>query len=366
MSKQPDVLIIGGGVIGLTTAYFLARDGVRVSVIDKGDFGHEASWAGAGILPPAALSDRLHPAERMRAASVQMFPNLSAELKERTGIDNGFVRSGGLEVVPAGAETAREEWHAGEPNLQVLDAETTRRLEPALAVGLGQTYHLPDMAQVRNPRHMKALLAACQLTGVTLQPGCAAYGFAIKGGMVAAVKTAAGDLSAGKYLIASGAWADPLLEQVGCKLGIHPVRGQIALLNTGVPIIRHILLCGRQYMVPRPDGLVLVGSTEENAGFDKRTTVAAIAELLQLAAHLVPRLAAAHLERSWAGLRPGSVDGLPFLGPVPGFDNLFVAAGHFRAGIQLSPGTAQLLTECLLGRPQPAMLQPFRVDRVTR
>jgi glycine oxidase len=120
---------------------------------------------------------------------------------------------------------------------------------------------------------------------------------------------------------------------------------------------------GARYLVPRPDGRVLVGSTEENVGFDKRTTAAAIGELLGFAFTLVPELAAAHVERTWAGLRPGSPDGLPFLGRVPGFDNLFVAAGHYRAGIQLSPGTGLVLKELLLGQKLTVPLEPFRLER---
>jgi len=363
MSKHADVLIIGGGVIGLTTAYFLAREGARVTVIDKGDFGQEASWAGAGILPPARPSSTLPSAEQMRVLSVQMFPALSAELRERTGIDNGFLRSGGLEFVAPGHECLREEWHAGEARLQTIADEAVRKLEPALATELGQAYHLPDMAQVRNPRHMKALLAACHAMGVTLRPGCPAHGFVLHGGIVLSVKSAAGELAAAKFLVATGAWSDPLLEQVGCKLGIFPVRGQIALLNTGTPVIRHILLAGRQYIVPRPDGLVLVGSTEEDVGFDKRNTASAIAELLRLAIRLSPRLGHAQLQRCWAGFRPGSRDGLPYLGPTPGYHNLFVAAGHFRSGIQLSPGSAEILTDCLLERDVSPMQRAFRVDR---
>jgi glycine oxidase len=124
-----------------------------------------------------------------------------------------------------------------------------------------------------------------------------------------------------------------------------------------------VLLWGSRYLVPRPDGRVLVGSTEEDVGFEKRTTAAAIAELLLLASHLVPGLASAHVERCWAGLRPGSPDGLPFLGAVPGFDNLFVAAGHFRAGIQLSPATALVMKELLLGQAPTLPMEPFRLDR---
>jgi glycine oxidase len=363
MMKQPDVLIIGGGVIGLTTAYFLAREGVRVEIMDKSDFGREASWAGAGILPPGNPQQARTPFEQLRAHSAALFPTLSAELRERTGIDNGYLRCGGLEFADAASEETAQEWRAEGIVFEMVDGKHLAHLEPALSPELRSAYYLPDMAQVRNPRHLKALLAGCQSLGVRLQPGCPVSGFETRGGRVTAVRTDRGSAEAGQFLLAAGAWSDALLQSIGWRPGVHPVRGQIALINAGVPVLRRILLWGTRYLVPRPDGRVLVGSTEEDAGFDKRTTSRAISDLLALACHLVPALAEAPLERSWAGLRPGSPDGLPFLGRVPGLDNLFIAAGHFRAGIQLSPATGLAIKELLLDQPRTVSLEPFRPDR---
>jgi glycine oxidase len=362
MANHPDVVILGGGVIGLTTAYFLAREGVQVAVLDKGDFGQEASWAGAGILPEVNPDEARAPFERFRADSIARFPALSAELRELTGIDNGYLQSGGLEFLRTDDRASAAEWHmAG--RYQPLDDEALSRLEPLLARGLGPAHYLPGMAQVRNPRHMKALLAACQTKGVRLHPNCAVHGFVTERERVTAVKTLSGVSAGSRFLIAAGAWTDALLEGLGWRPGIYPVRGQIALLNTGAAQLHRILLWGSRYLVPRPDGRVLVGSTQENAGYDKGTTAAAIADLLTLAGRLVPLLAHAQVERCWAGLRPGSPDGLPFLGPVPGRSNLYVAAGHFRVGIQLSPGTALVMKECLLGQPLSFSLEPYRLDR---
>ena len=154
-----------------------------------------------------------------------------------------------------------------------------------------------------------------------------------------------------------------MLEPLGRRLNIQPVRGQIALLNPGTIVFRNILIWGARYLVPRLDGRVLIGSTEEHVGFAKTSTATGIHGLLELGLRLVPRLAGAALERTWAGLRPGSPDGLPFMGPVPGIENLYVAAGHFRAGIQLSPGTGQLLKEMILGQPLWMPMDAFRLDR---
>jgi glycine oxidase len=370
MSPSPDVLIIGGGVIGLTAAYFLARDGASVQVVDQGDFGRESSWAGAGILPPGsstAPGDSRPPLansyDHLRAVSAGLFPRLAVELRERTGLDNGYRRCGGLEFNGDDPSAAANEWRGTGISFETLDGKALHQLEPALAPALTQAYHLPDMAQVRNPRHVKALLAGCEALGVALRAGCPVQGFEREGQRVSAVRTARGAVAAGKVLLAAGAWSDGLLGQVGWRPGIRPIRGQIALLNTGAPVFRRVLCRGKCYLVPRPDGRILVGSTEEDAGFDKRTTAQAIAALLELAVALVPALAAAHLERTWAGLRPGSPDGMPFLGAVPGIDNLFVAAGHFRAGIQLSPGTGLVLKELILGQKLTVPLEAFALDR---
>ena len=292
-----------------------------------------------------------------------MYPDLSRRLREQTGIDNGYHVCGGLELAEEDEELPIEEWREQGIAVRELQGDALRSVEPALSPALPRGYHLPDMAQVRNPRHVKALIAACSKLGVQLHPHLAAHTVIRAGHRIDAVQTDQGALSAGQVLVTAGAWTDGLLQQVGCRLGVHPVRGQIALLQTDDPRPRPVLLQGTRYLVTRPDGRVLVGSTEEDAGFDARPTAAAIAGLLAFAAELVPSLAGAALERCWAGLRPGSPDGLPFLGPVPDCDNLFVAAGHYRAGIQLSPATGRCMTDILLGRPPDVALDAFRLDR---
>jgi glycine oxidase len=361
MESPPDVLVIGGGVIGLTAAYFLARDKLHVEVVDRGDFGQEASWAGAGILPPGNQEKAITPLDQLRAHSTALFPVLSAELRELTGVDNGYLASGGL--IRSADETIADLWRAEGITYEPVRAEALRRLEPALAPVVDQAFFLPGMAQLRNPRHVKALVAACQMLGVRLRPGCPVTAFERHGSRIVAVKTGAGSLAANRFLLTTGAWTDPLLEHVGWRPGIHPIRGQIVLLRTGAPVLRRIVMQEKRYLVPRPDGRVLVGSTEEDAGFDKGTTAEAVGHLLTFAVGLVPALAHAAVERCWAGLRPGTPDGLPFLGAVPGVDNLFVAAGHFRAGIQLSAATGMVIRDLVLEREPAVALEPFRLDR---
>lgn len=361
--EHSDILIIGGGVIGLTAAHFLAGAGVSVTVLDSSDLGRQASWAGAGIIPPGNPDHAHTPYDQLRAHSSQMYPALSHQLREQTGIDNGYFVCGGLELVETEVDVAADEWRNEGLVFEELDAMALHQLEPALAPHLRRAFYLPHMAQVRNPRHVRALIASCTRQGVRLLPHWAVRTLVRTGSRLVAVETERGRLEAGRYLLTAGAWSDLLLQQVGWRPGIHPVRGQIALLNTGIPGVRPILLDGKQYLVPRGDGRILVGSTEELADFDAQPTAGGIAGLLALAATLVPTLAGAHLERCWAGLRPGSVDGLPYLGKVPGLDNLFVGAGHFRAGLQLSPASGLVLKELLLDQPTTIPLEAFRLDR---
>jgi glycine oxidase len=183
------------------------------------------------------------------------------------------------------------------------------------------------------------------------------------GGRVTGVVTPRGTLSAGKYCLCGGAWSADTAARMGVRLSIKPIRGQIALLNTGEPGLQRILNDGPRYLVPRGDGRVLVGSTEEDAGFVKQNTASAIGELLAFAQSLCPALGDARLERCWSGLRPGTADGLPYLGRLPDLENAFIAAGHFRQGLYLSPGTAVMMSQLLRGEKPEIDLTPFSVER---
>jgi glycine oxidase len=371
MSKRPDVVLVGGGVIGLTTAYFLAKEGASVVVLEQGEFGKESSWAGAGILLPADPTGGQTPLERLRSLSALRHRSLGHELLGATGIDNGLRLCGGIEFLAGESEPG--EWGCDGVRRERLDAAAVGRLEPALGGGLGDADHLPDMAQLRNPRHIEALTAAChQLRDadgwprVEFRTGVSAYALLRTGSRIDGVHTSGGVVEGGKVLVSAGAWSDGLLRSIGWSLPIEPVRGQIALLNPGPPLFRHVLLWGNQYLVPRAEGRVLVGSTTEYAGFDKRNTAGAIQEFLELACQLVPDLAMATIEKTWSGLRPGNRDGLPYLGRVADFENLFVAAGHFRAGIELSTGTAIVMKELLLDQPTTIPLDAFDPGRHAR
>ncbi len=364
-----DLLVIGGGVVGLSIAYEAAGRGQSVRVIDATQPGREASWAGAGILPPAGEGN-LDPLEQLVALSNHLHATWAEQLRDSTGIDNGYRRCGAIYL----AREAREIEHlrqlgswaatrkiAAEP----LSGGALQQAEPALRPSgvIAGAYLVADEHQIRNPRHLKALLVGCAQRDVEVCPGVAAEDFEIRGERITAVRTTAGKYSARAFCVTTGAWTGAVARKLGVQLAIKPIRGQIALLSQNRPLFSRIVNEGKRYLVPRPDGRVLVGSTEEDAGFDRATTAGSIGELVRFALSLVPDLSAAQLERSWAGLRPATLDGIPYLGSVPELENAWVAAGHFRGGLQLSTGTAVVMNQLMAGEQTDVDLTPFRLDR---
>jgi glycine oxidase len=369
-----DVIVIGGGVIGLSIALELAGQGAAVTVLEQGDFGREASWAGAGILPPGNLAAALTPEARLRALSHSLWPDWAESLAAETGIETGYSRCAGIELRTENddsqADLAAEIdwWREQGVRCEELEATALKECEPLLSPQIASAYRLPDLGQVRNPRLVKALLAACASRGVRLRAGTQVIGLEEQGSAeesnrIDSIQTQSGRVQAGRYCVAGGPWSRAILASAGVDVAVEPVRGQIVLVSQIPRLFSHVLQVGARYLVPRDDGNVLIGSTEEHVGFLKFNTASAVSELLAFGARLIPALAHARFERAWSGLRPGSVDGLPYLGRVTGFENLFVAAGHFRSGLQMSPGTARLTRQALLDQESDIPLEPFQTDR---
>jgi len=364
-----DVLIVGGGIVGLTAAYFCSRAGLTVRVLEGGELARGGtSWACAGILPPGPAVPVHSPFAQMLAASSKLQPQLSQWLREETGIDDGYWQCGGLEIAftekqAHSLRSAAGHYRRSGVTWELVGPEERAELQPGLSDEVQLAYHVPAMSQVRSPRRLQALVAACQARGVELLPRQRAVQFLVDGQRVRGVRCEQDQFEAAVTIVAAGSWSGSLLKLLPYELPVRPIRGQIVLLRTQRPLLLHVIMCGKQYMVPRRDGLVLVGSTEEEVGFDMRPTAGAAAGLLQFAGRVLPPLREATLERAWAGLRPKSADGRPFIGPVPDWEGIIVAAGHFRSGYQLAPATAVGLVELIQGKELTVPIEPFRLDR---
>lgn len=368
-----DCLIVGAGVIGLSIAYDLACHGVRVRVIDQGEPGREASWAGAGILPPANFETAEHPYEQLQGLSHRLHPVWAERLREETGLDTGYRRCGGLYVSRSSGEAAALVGLAGllksmQIEVERLTPPAVAHMEPALqslvdSGKLRAALLLPEEAQLRNPWHVHALLKACVRRGVVVEDKLSITEIHTHARRIDAIQTVAGERKAERYCFCAGAWTFGLLQRLGIRCGVLPVRGQMVLFRCPSTPFRHVINEGSRYLVPREDGHVLAGSTEEEVGFDKSTTAEGIRDLMRFAQDLIPTLTEACVEKTWAGLRPGSLDGFPYLGTIPGFDDAFVAAGHFRSGLHLSPGTAVVMSQLIRGENTTIDLSPFSIGR---
>ena len=349
--KERKVVILGAGVIGLLSARLIALSGARVCVLDMGAVGREASWAGGGIVSPL-YPWRYSPAVTELAHwSQDFYPGLARGLLADTGVDPE-VHVTGLYWFDLEDQAEALAWAAreGRPLAEVDIAEVYKRL-PMLAPGFTRALQMQGVANVRNPRLVRALRQALlQMPNVTLHEHCPVTGLVREGGRICGVQTAQGELLADRVVVAAGAWSGELLAGLGIELPVEPVKGQMILYKCAADFLPSMLLAKRRYAIPRRDGHILVGSTLEFEGFDKTPTDSALASLKASAEALLPALAGAEVVGHWAGLRPGSPDGIPFIGPVPGHEGLWLNCGHYRNGLVLAPASCQLLVDLMLGR----------------
>jgi glycine oxidase len=366
-----DLLICGGGVIGLSVAYLAAKLRLTVAVCDQSAIGREASWAGAGILPPPATKNIDDPIDQLRNISHSIHEQWAYELQQLTQTDNGFRRCGGIYVASTPGEVAtlraNENWWADHGiEFSRLSSNELQKLEPHLAVDAihGQTsWLLPGECQIRNPRHLKALRTACEMMGVRFFENASADQFEYRNQELSAVNLNGCRVSAAHFCFATGAWSRAVLAEFGSTLEVFPVRGQMVLYNSNAIELNRIVNEGNRYMVPRDDGRILVGSSEEEVGFAKNTTDPIIQDLRQWASRWLPELHFANVEQTWAGLRPASIDGMPYIGKIPQLQNCYVATGHFRHGLHLSTGTAKIICCLIKNEPLPMNVEPFRTVR---
>ncbi len=344
-----DILIIGGGIIGLLTARELAASGADVTLVEMGDTGQQASWAGGGILSPLYPWRYAGSVTALAGWSQQVYPELCTELFEETGIDPEYNRSGLLILDPEEHETALAWAETEQAALQVIDREAIQTKEPGLQTSVPNALWFSEVGQIRNPRLTKALRIAIEKR-IDIREQEEVLELRTENGRITGVRTTAGQIDTQRVIVCTGAWTAQLLEKLGRKPDIRPVRGQMILFYAKPGQIHHLTLFRERYVIPRKDGRVLIGSTLEEAGFEKHTTAEAKEDLYRIAIDLFPLLKRTPIEDHWAGLRPASPSGIPYIGPYPGIDGLFVNAGHFRNGLVTGPASARLLADLVLDR----------------
>ena len=363
-----DVVVVGAGLIGLGIAYELAKRDVAVTVFDRDEPARAASWAGAGMLAP--FSEELPDAAMLALCrdSLAMYPSFTADLRECSGVDVRLRFDGTLHVALDDARLAELAAHAetyrhNGGDVTMLSRTDVLAREPMLAKNLAGAAFVANEAQVDNRRLGRALLAACESLGVRFER-VADVALECDARRVRGLRTQHGFTPAGTVVNAAGAWAGELPGvPADVRIPVRPVAGEMLAIALPRNAMRALVWLGHRYLVPRDDGRLLVGATVAERGFDARVTAAGLHDLLDAALAVAPALARFAVVETWAGLRPGSADGRPYLGAT-GLEGYVVAAGHFRNGILLAPITARLIADLVVDGHADA-LGPFAPTRAT-
>ena len=343
-----DVVIAGGGLIGASIALELAQAVLHVGLFDSQEPGREASWASAGIISAAPENPSSIPLLPLSRASAALYPRFVENLKEITGEDVGYRPYGTLEALLRG--NVREELstliavhHGLGLKAEALSAEEARKLEPALTEHIEAGILRPQEASVDSRALTRAVLDAAQAKGAEIYAEAAVEGLWKEGSRCTGILLRADKIAARWTIVAAGCFSSRI-RGVESYAPVVPAKGQMVSLRNEKTTIRRTLWSENIYLVPRNDGRILAGATLEHVGYDRSVTAGGVKKILAAAMELVPALEDAHIEETWAGLRPDSPDHLPILGPVD-VEGLLFATGHFRNGVALAPLTAQLVRE---------------------
>lgn len=365
-SSLPDVAIAGAGLIGLAIAFELAERGAVVRVYDRGEPARAASWAGAGMLAPYTESARDETLLALCAESLREYPSFAERVQAAGGVDPHLRLNGIVHAAFAGEEASALEVRAAELRRRGVACERLDRTqalarEPWLGGHLFGALIVSGEGHVDNRRLGRALVSACRERGVTVDT-VAQVAVECDRRRVLGMRTDVGFTPAGAVVNAAGAWAGRLRGLPAAALpAVEPRKGQMFALQVPAGFIRRATWLPGAYVVPRDDGRLLVGATDEHAGFDERVTAAGMRAILDAALDAAPALGGFSIVETWAGLRPATADGRPFVGATP-LHGLYVAAGHYRNGILLAPATARLICDAVAGTPD-VRLGAFSLDR---
>jgi glycine oxidase len=362
MSKR--IVIIGGGIIGLLSAYFLNQEGQSVVLLDKGALGKESSWAGGGIISP--LYPWRYPDEvsLLSAYGQQHYQALCETLHKETGINPEWVKSGllmlGLDELSHAQQWAKQ--YANELHI-IEDSRHLATIEAELHPEFKQALWMPNIAQIRNPRLLKALKRQLQQSQVEIQEHTPVSDIKLnQQGEMIGVITKNGIVEADKVIISSGAWSAqlPALQNIG--LHVKPVSGEMILFNAAPQRLKRIILHQGRYLIPRQDGRILCGSTLAFTDFEKQTHAVTKQSLHETAYQLAPFLRTATIEHHWCGLRPASPNGVPYIGEHPYLANVYINTGHYRYGVTMGLASVKLLMDILMQRTSFLDIKRFSIQ----
>ncbi|MDH3647900.1 MAG: glycine oxidase ThiO [Gammaproteobacteria bacterium] len=349
MNTGRDVIVVGGGVIGLLTARELRAHGLSVTLLERDRIGQASSQAGGGILSPIPPWEAPTAVTALASESAALFPQLAASLYDSTDVDIEYLKCGVL-LLAAEINSVVQDWARRSAQvMETVDAAQLHDMEPRLHHHWSSGLLLPNLAQLRNPRFTRALHQDLLQSGVTVLEHTPATKILDEADRVTGVQTSGGNLNCSSVVVATGAWTSALLGQWSVT-SIEPVRGQMLWYQLAPGTFSRIVVEGDQYLIPRRDGVCLVGSTVEHVGFEDTTTPEATEMLATFAARLSPDFAECRPAGQWSGLRPGIADGIPVISGHPRLSGLYINAGHFRNGINLAPASARLVSELVLGR----------------
>ncbi|MCZ8511998.1 glycine oxidase ThiO [Paenibacillus filicis] len=358
-------LIIGGGVIGCSIAYELGKAGFHCTILDKGALLQEASTAAAGML--GAQVETHHPGSfyELCRASQALYPEWVEELEQASCLSVQYIREGVLRA--ALTQEDEKELRSRLPwirQAEWLETEAMLQLEPELSPFIRGGLHLPADHQVHPVWLARALRASIVRQGCRILEWTPAFSLvSAPNGRVTGVRTSEGTLESDLVILSAGAWSPALTAPLGLQLPMFPVKGQCISVKTEAPLIRSTVFTKGCYVVPKLDGSYIIGATQVEAGFDKRATTGVIADLHDRASALLPRIADSEFLGTWAGLRPGTQDGLPFLGAWEEAPGLIFATGHYRNGILLAPVTGRIIRQVVLAEKPELDLSLFEPSR---
>jgi len=324
----------------MTTARELAMRGLSVSLFDKGQLGMESSWAAGGILSSMRVWSEHPVSAKLSSEGKACYENFVEELKEQTGIDSEYYRSGLLMINDSDIEQIRL-W--AEKN-QVPFSGNSENYPPDMHIPANSVF-LPEIAQVRVSRLLKALRASLSKLSVSIFENTAITGLEINEGICKSVQAGNDRYYADSIIISAGVWSEQILSTYNCGIKIKPVMGQMLCVKFPSQKLETMVLDGGHYFIPRKDGHVLIGSTMEDVGFDKATTQSARNDLMEWACAIWPDIAGAKFVKHWSGLRPATDNGKPYLGKVEDHKNIYINAGHFRKGILQAPVCARKIAD---------------------